>query len=576
MVNALYILLLILPVPVSRFPRWEKVLNAVLIISNSLAFLFETSDWAYYPYNFKRSTADIFFMISRKGDFLILLPGFIRDYWYATVGWILLTILLIILNKKIIRRTPLQYILKSSSRFAILYTIQVVIIIGVTLLAMRGGTQLVPIGIRDGLNVTEHRYLPVVLNTPFSIITTVGGDRLEEVNYFTDEELQKYIKPIKQYPANGFKNKNVVVIILESFSKENTKLGRGDSYTPFLDSLMDISLNCTNAYANGLHSAEGLPAIISGIPLLMNEPITTSPYGTNKITSLPNVLKSKGYSSAFYHGGTNGTMSFDVYCVNAGYDKYYGRTQYNNEADYDGNWGIWDEPFLQYFAKGLNKMKQPFLGTVFTLSSHPPYHLPEKYKNIRKGKVPIQTVMGYTDIALRNFFATVSKEPWFNNTLFVITADHASLIYEKEDHYSYNMGIYSIPILYYMPGDSSIKGNFDSITQQIDIMPSVLNHLGYDKPFYALGSSIFSNDLRYTVSEINNRQMFLMKDYLLISYGIKPIELYKYPADTNYKHNLVDHMPEQVKEHVDYLKAITQAYRHGMVRNEMWVDPDKK
>src|SRR5690606_24672345 len=110
-----------------------------------------------------------------------------------------------------------------------------------------------------------------------------------------------------------FQDKNVVFIILESFSKEYTGLGGRTSYTPFLDSLMQHSFVCTNAYANALQSAKGIPAIISGVPSLMDEPITTSAYGTNKLTSLPALLRNKGYQTAFYHGGTNGTMGFDIY-----------------------------------------------------------------------------------------------------------------------------------------------------------------------------------------------------------------------------------------------------------------------
>src|SRR5690606_39267322 len=133
-----------------------------------------------------------------------------------------------------------------------------------------------------------------------------------------------------------------------------TGLGDGVSYTPFLDSLAGEGMSFTNSYANGLRSAEGLRAIFSGIPSLMAEPFTTSVYSTNKITSIPGLLKTQRYHTSFSHGATNGSMSFDVFTRSAGVDHYYGRTEYNNDKDYDGNWGIYDEPFLQYFEQGLN------------------------------------------------------------------------------------------------------------------------------------------------------------------------------------------------------------------------------
>ena len=63
-------------------------------------------------------------------------------------------------------------------------------------------------------------------------------------------------------------------------------------------------------------------------------------------------------------------MGFDAFANLSGFDDYFGKTEYNNDDDYDGIWGIWDEPFLQYFAKQMNTFKQPFYTTLFTVSSH--------------------------------------------------------------------------------------------------------------------------------------------------------------------------------------------------------------
>src|SRR5690606_32331919 len=140
-----------------------------------------------------------------------------------------------------------------------------------------------------------------------------------EVHFYPPEKALQYINPKKKYPSGQFQKKNVVVIILESFSKEYTGLGGRESFTPFLDSLMNKSRVFSNAFANGLTSAAGIPAILSGMPSLLDEPFTTSAYGTNKLPSIPQLLKDMGYQTAFYHGGTNGTMSFDIYASNAGF-----------------------------------------------------------------------------------------------------------------------------------------------------------------------------------------------------------------------------------------------------------------
>ncbi len=418
-------LLLLLPLPVWKMPRWERFTQWLFVIVNAFALLFEVSDWAYYPYNFKRSTADVLNMVSRKGDFWSLLPRFLVDYWYVPLGWVLLVILLVKGNNRIRKAAPLNPSPDMSMHWIIglWQAVRLIFIAGLAIIGIRGGLQYIPIGIRNAVQVTDSKYAPIVLNTPFSIVNTFANDKLPDVHYMPDEALSKYFNPVKQYSGKPFRKKNVVLIILESFSKEFTGIGGRQSYTPFLDSLMRVSYVCTQAYANGLHSAEGIPAVVSGVPSLMDEPLTTSVYGANRITALPNVLKTEGYESAFYHGGTNGTMSFDVFCAAAGFDKYYGRTEYNNEKDYDGNWGIWDEPFLQYFEQGIGKMKEPFMATVFTLSSHPPYNVPGAYKNVLpKGTLPIHQCIAYSDQSLRKFFAYGNSIFRQNSSRFVINS----------------------------------------------------------------------------------------------------------------------------------------------------------
>lgn len=574
-VNALYVLMLLLPVPLWKMPRWERFTQWLFIAINAFALLFEVSDWAYYPYNFKRSTADVLNMVSRKGDFWSLLPGFLVDYWYVPLGWMLLVLLLVKMNNRIRKATPLTSSPDMSMHWIIgmWQFVRLVLVAGLMVIGIRGGTQYIPVGIRNAVQVTESKYAPIVLNTPFSIVNTFANDKLPDVHYLPDTELEKYFNPVKQYTGKPFSRKNVVLIILESFSKEFTGIGGRQSYTPFLDSLMQVSYTCTQAYANGLHSAEGIPAVVSGLPSLMDEPITTSVYGANRITALPGLLKQEGYQSAFYHGGTNGTMSFDVYCAAAGFDKYFGRSEYSNEKDYDGNWGIWDEPFLQYFAQGVSRMKEPFVATVFTLSSHPPYNVPDAYKNVLpKGTLPIHQCIAYSDQALRKFFAAAAAKPWYRNTVFVITPDHCSPM-SGEKYYQGNMGQYAIPVIFFAPGDTALRGHQDSVVQQLDIMPSVLDYLGYNKKFFAWGNSVFRNGSpHFVINSISDTYQLLMSGYLLQTTDVTPRGLYAFPQDSSCAFNLVKKEPAATQRQLQYLEAFIQAYRNALNRNRLVAD----
>jgi phosphoglycerol transferase MdoB-like AlkP superfamily enzyme len=574
-INAVYFFLFLLPAAAWRMPMWERFTQIVFIAINALAFAFEISDWAYFPFALKRSTSDVLNMVTRKGDFIALLPHFIIDYWFVPIAIVLLITILIAANRWIVRKTPLHSpAALPPKRFAVVWqTLNLIVILGLCVIGMRGGLQLIPLTNGNALQAAPNQYVPIVLNTPFSIMHSYSG-KLEEVKFFDEKQLKGFFDPVKHYEGKTFTKKNVVIIILESFSKEYTGLGGRTSFTPFLDSLMGSSFVCRNAYANSVHSAEGVPAVISGMPALMDEPITTSAYGTDKLTSLPSLLKTEGYQTAFFHGGTNGTMSFDIYASNAGFDKYYGRTEYGNEADYDGNWGIWDEPFLQFFARTLGKMKEPFAASVFTLSSHDPFKVPALYqKQLPKGSLPIHQTIAYTDLALKEFFQTAAQQPWYQNTLFVITADHAAPVSTDPYYSSYGLGRYAIPIIFFSPKDTSLRGTADTLTQQIDILPSVLDYLGYSKPFFAFGNSVFRKAYpRFVVNELSGHYLWYMNGYLLTANELVPKALYDISRDSLLHKNILDQKNELAKQTlIPYFKAFIQLYRSSLINNQLTV-----
>ncbi len=570
-VNALYIILLLLPVPVWKWPGWERVTQAVFIFSNGLAFLFEISDWAYFPYNFKRATADVLKMVSRQGDFWSLLPSYVVSYWYVPLACALFIYALYRANNRIRQATPLHRAAAPGRAwaFAMGRSVLLVLVLAAAAIGIRGGLQYIPIGLRNAVQVADSRYVSVVLNTPFSIITTLTTPSLVELKYMSDAEAARLMPFRHQYAGGSFNKKNVVLIILESGSKEFTALGNGRSFTPFLDSLMGLGLNCTQAFANGQTSAEGIPAVIAGMPTLMDEAFTTSNYGTNRITALPGVLRGEGYESAFFHGGTNGTMSFDIFSDAAGYDRYFGRSEYAGEKDYDGAWGIRDEPFMQYAVREMSALRQPFFASIFTIAAHPPYNLPAEYrKSLPAGPLEVQQCIAYTDMALRRFFATAARQPWYDSTLFVITADHCSP-QNSGGFYASGLGRYAIPLLFYAPGDSVLRGRMDRPVQQLDILPSVLQYLGYGTPFFAFGNSIFSaKEPRFVITYNSESYQWLEGGYCLQASGMKPVGLYAYPADSLATKNLLDASPYGATA-LHRLKAFVQRYRHALIRNAL-------
>ena len=567
-INAPFIFFSVFPAPFIGNKMYQAVLKVFFWITNTLGLAANCADLIYFRFVLKRLTLDAYTSMKRKSDFNDHLSFLITHNWYAYVICGLLIGLLIYLYKKTGRHDgnpPLSF---SSIRLLSGNVLLWILVLGLTVIGMRGGLQLIPVSITDAGEYTSPRNIPLVINSPFSIFKTLGQEKLEETKYFSDSDCKAHYRSVQKNPAGRFRKMNVVIIILESFSKEYTGVGGRKSYTPFLDSLMDQSLVFIHAYANGKRSAEGIPAILAGIPTLMNEAYNSSMYADNEINSLASLLKSKGYTSAFFHGGTNGTMNFQSFAGLAGFDSYYGRSEYNNENDYDGHWGIWDEPFLQYFAHKQHNLRQPFLTAVFTLSSHDPYLIPEKYKDkFPGGSLDIHKSVQYSDYALRRYFSTIRREPWFANTLFVLTPDHTGV--SADPYYANNAGQYSIPVIYYCPA-LHLKGQNPRLTQQADIMPAVLSLLSYDKPYFSFGTNPFdTTQEHFAVNFCNNMFQFFHNDNLIQFDGKKIRGFYNTASDSLLKNNRASEMTPEENKSFGLLRAFLQTYEECLIHNRM-------
>jgi phosphoglycerol transferase MdoB-like AlkP superfamily enzyme len=567
--NSLFILLYLLPFPFRELKAYRAGLRWLFVITNSIATLANCADLIYFQFTLKRTTADVFnfFGGGIGNDLGRLLPLFLKEYWYIFLIWIFLSFLIWYFYKKLEKPCRLTWNLKQYLKQTLILVISIVL----GIIIYRGGFQLKPVSTVDAGEYTSAKNVPLVVNTPFTILKTLDLESIEPTIYYTDEkELQGIYTTASPPPAGEFKKLNVVIIALESFSKEymGSINGHGWGRTPFLDSLSRHSLTFVNAFSNGKTSIQGIPAIVAGIPTWMNEPYISSPYGSNQINALASLLKQKGYYTAFFHGGTNGTMGFEAFSGIAGYDSYFGRTEYNNEKDYDGNWGIWDEEFFQYTANTINQQKEPFFATLFTLTSHHPYPIPDKYKEkFPEGRLPLEKCISYSDYSLQHFFETAKKMPWFKNTLFVLSADHTGI--SENTFFQNKVGNNTIPILYYLPG-SDLKGIDSTVTQQIDIQASVLDYLNYPGQQFSFGKSVFDTTAQHIAFTYNSGIYQLIEGgYSLEFNGEKGTELYYYKTDSLLKDNLVEKLPGITKSMERKAKAIIQTYQQSLINNKM-------
>ena len=254
-----------------------------------------------------------------------------------------------------------------------------------------------------------------------------------------------------------------------------------------------------------------------------------------------------------------------------GFKHYFGKTEYNNDADWDGIWAIWDEPFLQYFAKNTGK-QQPFLATVFTASSHHPYNIPDQYKGkFKKGFVEMHEPIQYTDYALKKYFETAKKQPWFENTIFVITGDHTNKVYYSE--YQKNLNIFAVPLIFYSPNPIyGLKGKNNELAQQIDIYPTLSELIGYNKPIRSWGRSLISPEKYKPIIANSDAVQFqtIIGKYIYRFDGNDFTGIYDV-NDSNFDNNLIQELNKnpEIEKNKLISKAWYQDYMHRIIHKKL-------
>ena len=289
----------------------------------------------------------------------------------------------------------------------------------------------------------------------------------------------------------------------------------------------------------------------------------------NDYTGLAGILGAEGYETAFFHGAQNGSMGFQAFAQKTGFQKYFGRTEYEvarGTDDFDGTWAIWEEPFMQFYAEEMSKMKEPFMTALFTASSHHPFVIPEKYsKDFPEGNLPIQKCIRYTDMAIGKFFETAQHQPWFANTIFVLTSDHTNM--SDHDYYQTDLGGFYTPIIIYYP--SACGEMQDKIAQQIDIMPTILGMLHYQKSYLGFGIDVLNTPAEDTwaVNYLNGIYQYVKYGYVLQFDGTNTKAIYSL-EDRLMKNNLIGKVKVQPQMELE-LKAIIQQYMERMRQNRL-------
>ena len=583
--NIPYIVLMLLPWHGKETRGYQQLCRWVFVVINALAFAVNLCDAVYFRFTMRRTTTTIFNEFSHENNL-----GSI--FLTATIGHIYLVAIFALLVWAIYKYYR-QTGLRTSDYRWWHYDL-------VMLLSLAGLAPFVVAGIRGGFatavrpitisNANQYVDRPVeaalVLNTPFSLYRTIGKAVFEVPDYYaSEEEMAAVYTPIHKPLASdscAFTKKNVVILIVESFGREyigalNKTLEGGNykGYTPHVDSLIAKSVSFSRSFCNGRKSIDGMPSILSSIPMFV-EPFFLTPASMNNVSGIARLLAGEGYETAFFHGAQRGSMGFQAFARATGFQEYYGREDYDGDKrfggdrDFDGMWAIWDEPFLQYYATKMSEMKEPFMTAVFTASSHHPYVVPEEYQDIYPEEgIIIHKCIRYTDMAIGKFFEKASHEPWFNNTIFVLTSDHTNL--SDHAYYQTDLGGFCSPIIIYEPGNTERKPEIqDKIAQQIDILPTVMGMLHYKKPYFGFGIDLFNTpeEDTWAVNYLNGIYQYVHNGYVLQFDGQKTTGMYAL-TDSLMERNQVNKLKNIQQPMEQELKAIIQQYMERMTQDRL-------
>jgi len=473
-INSIFLIIAVIP----HFPqKWER---GIFFVLNGSFLISSINDIELFTFNGKRLSIEFFSSLGE--DLWQQLLQVIQYYWYLPVIGLTIAGLLWWMDSSIGRKVYDRHL---ALKWAVPSW---VVLVALCFTSIRGGLQHKSIQVQSAFIQGANELGHLTLNTPYHFLRTFNTPKTIKKKWFSEEELRNQLTSIHQVPNYpGHPQHNVVLLILESVSLEYFEEG----FTPFLKELAEKGALFPRHFANGRRSIEVLSSLFDGVPSVQQVPFSKSNAQGMPLEGVATRLKDSGYATTFFHGAARGSMGFEAYALSHGVQRYFSREDYKGpSSDFDGQWGIFDGPYLQFANAEMGKLQQPFFAGIFTLSSHQPYALPVQWKGkFPKGTLEIHESVGYVDQMLREFFAAAEKSTWYKNTLFVITADHTQKIASKK--FQNSLGLYRVPLILFHPSVSLVGVSTKKTTQHVDIAATILDFVDVsDKGLNLVGESV--------------------------------------------------------------------------------------
>lgn len=492
------LLISILPFSIIGSLRFQKVLSYLSLIVFIVFSIISLIDLAYFGEVYRHLGREIF-LVNKDIGFLFDV-AFKSRLLYTILGFLILG--MIILSYVIFIIYPLKKSVNLNSGSIFFRSLLGVAFLIFCFWLARGMIiQGRPISYADAFeNTTSSSQANLVLNSPFVVWKQLRKqEKLGPINLLTDKEKDQFSfkDDTFLFQSNEKENyKNIVFILLESWSYKyiDGLAHRNYNVTPFIDSLIEKSMVWDNYYAAGKRSIIGIQAVLSSVPALNNHPVLGFGLELNKISRIGKILNDHQYRTIMMQ--TSNRRSFNVNSIAnvLGFQEYYGKEdvpiikKYPQEPPHFG----WDYDSLQFLLNKLNETpkSKPFFAFLFTGSTHEPFadageefHI---YPHDQSNENGFLNTLRYSNWSLEQFMKAAEKQPWYQNTIFIFTADHTLNSLPSENLKEQ----FHIPLIVYSPDGSLSAKREDQFASQYDLFPTILDLLGIDTPISTFGQSL--------------------------------------------------------------------------------------
>ena len=560
-------------------------------------FYIQVVDLGYYEISGRRLGNELFALGNDVPEMVktVLLDRPFESAGYVAGNFLLAWLWLKVWKRFVFkRRTSLLIPLgqEESLRFKLAMPVAGILFLLFGTVVARGGFQIKPLSISDAFDGPSLELGHLSLNAPFTSLVYLTEAKGKKYHFKSEREAVKTVRSMLQTEEKnyldenytffrkthskpeGIRKRNVVLLIMESFTNYMMKgrPGSKENLLPFLTELSKKSLFFENFIASGTRSFEGMVSILYGLNANPDFFFIYSPYEQNFSVPLPAVYRQYGYQTSFVFGIFYNSFKMHNLAKRAGFANVVSKEDFvNHERRSDSSWGVWDGVALDRVLKEADRATKPFFVTFFSVTTHSPWEVPDdnpEYNRFTAQKDYWKNTFLYADGMLKKFFSEAQKKPWYEETLFLVTADHS---YYKSDPSNKSQGDrLKIPLVVFDPSGELQPGRISTVSSQVDILPTLLDYHGFETWHNSMGKNLLANSPHHFAFHVAGKEIMLVtQEKAVLSNFDKPLQVFDFIKDPEMKNPIPFGEDAAGRELMDFHLSYLQESNNSIIDNRL-------